>query len=210
MIALRGATYCGDVPPSLVNALTDDTDPALRPLPDEVAALLLELGAPPRLGAHLRAVHDVACQLLDAVARRWPDLGLDGAAVRFGAAVHDIGKVRHPAELVGPGSAHEPEGYELLLDRGVAEPLARFARTHADWGAPDARPEDLAVAMADKVWKGRREPELERLFLDRVTAATGRPAWEEFLVLDGVLDAIAEDAPARLATQVRYPVEPPA
>jgi hypothetical protein len=47
----------------LLRALHDTGDPPLRPLPDRVAQLLWNLGAPPRLAAHLRAVHDVAYQL---------------------------------------------------------------------------------------------------------------------------------------------------
>ena len=49
----------------------------------------------------------------------------------FGAATHDIGKTPHPAELSGPGSAHEEAGRELLLSLGGSPRLARFAATHA-------------------------------------------------------------------------------
>jgi hypothetical protein len=192
----------------LEHALTDRTAPAMRALPDEVAGMLLELDAPPRLAAHLRAVHDVACRLTDELARCWPGFALDAAAVRYGAAVHDIGKIRYRAELSGPGSAHEEAGYRLLLERGVPEPLARFARTHAAWTAPGIRPEDLVVGLADKVWKGHRVPELEQLVLAAVGAATGQPAWAAFLDLDEVLATLAEDAPARLSVQAAYPVGP--
>lgn len=192
--------------PSLTNALTDHTSPPLRPLPDEVARLLVDLDAPPRLGAHLRAVHDVACRLAAEITRHWPALPLDADAVGFGAAVHDIGKVLHPGELSGPGSAHERAGYDLLLGRGVAEPLARFARTHAAWTEPDIRTEDLVVSVADKIWKGHRVLELEQSLVDSLEAATGLATWEVFLALDDVLAALAEDAPARVAVQARYPV----
>src|SRR5581483_1132002 len=121
----------------LRRALYEPTDPPLRPLPPPVAELLLALPAPPRLGAHLRAVHDVAADLLDAL----PRLAVDRAAVLFGAATHDIGKVEHPAELSGPGAAHEPAGHRLLLRHGFAEDLARFARTHADWARDGATTE---------------------------------------------------------------------
>jgi hypothetical protein len=196
----------GEVAATLADALTDHTDPALRPLPDDVAGLLLELDAPPRLGAHLRAVHDVACRLVDAITEHWPELVLDAAAVRYGAAVHDIGKVRHPAELSGPGSEHERTGYELLLARGVDEPSARFARTHAAWTGPGIRTEDLVVSVADKIWKARRVPDLEQLLLTRLAAAAGVPAWEAFLTFDDVLTALAADAPGRLEVQARYPI----
>ncbi len=35
----------------------------LEPLPSEVADLLSQLDAPPRLAAHLTLVHDIACKL---------------------------------------------------------------------------------------------------------------------------------------------------
>ncbi|MCX2180732.1 hypothetical protein KV205_09360 [Streptomyces sp. SKN60] len=42
-------------------------DPPLPPLPEAAAELLIRLSAPPRLVAHLRAVHDAAVRLLDAI-----------------------------------------------------------------------------------------------------------------------------------------------
>lgn len=95
-----------------------------RPLPALVEPLLSGLHAPPRLVAHLLLVHDVACELVAWVSRHHPSVALDPEAVLFGAATHDIGKVLHPNELSGPGSAHEPAGYALLRERGVSERLA--------------------------------------------------------------------------------------
>jgi hypothetical protein len=46
--------------------------PGPRPLPDEVARLLRMLDAPPRLAAHLRLVHDVAYELVEWLAVRYP------------------------------------------------------------------------------------------------------------------------------------------
>ncbi|MBK1787318.1 HD domain-containing protein [Prauserella cavernicola] len=188
----------------LHRALTDD--PALRPLPTRARRLLEELQAPPRLAAHLRAVHDVACQLADWLQRHCPGLELDREAVAFGAAVHDIGKVLYPSELSGPGSAHEEAGYELLLAHGVESELARFARTHAAWTADDVGTEDLVVSLADKVWKGKRVAELENLVTASLATAGGQQPWEVFLALDDILDRIAADADSRLAFQAGYPV----
>jgi hypothetical protein len=67
-------------------ALTEPTMPELRPLPDAVARLLTEVDAPPRLAAHLRAVHDVAWQLTAAVNRGYPTLlshGVEASLARF-------------------------------------------------------------------------------------------------------------------------------
>src|SRR4051812_26690558 len=139
--------------PLLLRALTDDTQPPLRPLPAAAADLLLELQAPPRLAVHLRLVHDVATRLCAGIARQWPQLGFDPEAVAFGAATHDIGKVAHPQELSGPGSEHESAGYRLLVEHGVDPALARFAGTHGSWTADGIGVEDLLVSLADKVWK---------------------------------------------------------
>nr|WP_223279968.1 HD domain-containing protein [Streptomyces sp. SDr-06] len=142
-------------------ALQNTGRPVLRPLPVEAAELLDEVLAPPRLVAHLRAVHDVAGQLLEWIATRKLDLGIDPYAVLFGAATHDIGKALYPAELSGPGAQHEEAGRELLLSRGVDTALARFAGTHAAWTTEEVGMEDLLVSLADKIWKNKRVPELE-------------------------------------------------
>ncbi|MGW1467042.1 HD domain-containing protein [Streptomyces sp. NPDC002308] len=193
-------------PDALSRALFDPSDPPLRPLPRSVTDLLLSLNAPPRLAAHLRAVHDVARQLVDWTERRSPGLTVDRTAVLFGAATHDIGKTEHPAELSGPGSRHEEAGRELLLAHGFGADLARFAGTHGTWTAPGVTLEDLLVSTADKVWKNKRVPELEDLVVARLVRATGRPQWEEYLALDEVLERVGEVADLRLAFQASYPV----
>ncbi|MGW0603528.1 HD domain-containing protein [Streptomyces sp. NPDC002640] len=203
-------------PDLLARALHGPSDPPLLPLPDRAAGLLTAVDCPPRLAAHLRAVHDVAHLLVDGLVdglmdrleRDRPSVTLDREAVLFGAATHDIGKVLHPGELTGPGSAHEEAGRGLLVDHGVPPRLARFAATHASWSDPGVVLEDLVVSLADKVWKGRRVADLEDLVVVRLAAATGRPAWEEFAALDDLLTALGEDADARLRFQASFPVHP--
>ncbi|GLW90476.1 HD domain-containing protein [Actinokineospora globicatena] len=184
---------------------TDTSEPALRPLPRQVIDLLIGAHASPRLVAHLRAVHDVAWLLIDWVAASYPTVGFDRDAVAFGAATHDIGKAEHPEELSGPGSAHEPAGYALLLRAGVAEDLARFARDHASWHA-ESTLDDLLVTLADKVWKGKRVDDLERLVIERLAGASGQQPWEAFMALDDELRRIADDADRRLAYQAAHPI----
>lgn len=186
-------------------ALQDTDQPPLRPLPIEAAELLHDVDAPPRLVAHLRAVHDVAGQLLEWIAARNLDLGINAGAVLFGAATHDIGKTLHPAELSTPGAQHEEAGRELLLNRGVDSGMARFAATHAGWSTKEAGMEDLLVSLADKIWKNKRVPELEDLVVAGLAVASGKPVWEEFLDLDSVLTRIGDQADARLAFQMSYP-----
>lgn len=180
------------------------TDSALRPLPSRARELLEALNAPPRLAAHLRAVHDVAWQLADWVKLHYPAAEFDRPAMLFGAAIHDIGKAEYVGELSGPGSDHEPAGYEMLLARGVEERLARFARDHGSWDG--ASFEGLLVSLADKVWKGKRVQDLEQLVTDRLAAASGQEPWEAYMALDDELGRIAADADRRLAFQASYPV----
>lgn len=189
----------------LLRALSEGDD--LRPLPDDAASLLLDLDAPPRLAAHLRAVYQAAWELTDVLTCAFPKLAFDRDAIVFGAAIHDIGKTIHIAELTGPGSLHEQAGYHLLLDHGFEDRLARFARTHAAWTEPTNQIEDLLVSLADKVWKAKRVEDLEQLVLDRIVAAHGGALWEAFQRLDDLLDQICARADDRLAFQVRYPVD---
>ncbi|MCC9704309.1 HD domain-containing protein [Streptomyces sp. MNU76] len=186
--------------------LTAVTDPPLRPLPERAVTLLRSLGAPPRLTAHLRLVHDVAHELTAWLEQRHPRLPFDRAAALFGAATHDIGKITHPGELSGPGSAHEEAGRRLLLEHGVEPESARFAATHAAWAGPGVGVEDLLVSLADKVWKNKRVRELEDLFVGRLAEVSGRPVREEFLALDDLLDPLGAGADRRLAFQASYPV----
>lgn len=191
---------------SAATIATGETDPPLRALPERAAAVLAGVDAPPRLVAHLRAVHDVAARLVEWVRLRCPVLELDAEAVLFGAATHDIGKALHPAELSGPGARHEEAGRELLLGHGVEPRLARFAGTHASWTAPGTGAEDLLVSLADKVWKNKRVTELEDLVVALLAGADGRAAWEWFMELDEVLTEIGDGADRRLAYQMSHPL----
>ncbi|GLZ11397.1 phosphohydrolase [Actinomadura sp. NBRC 104425] len=189
--------------PALRRALTAPGPP---PLPARAARLLADLDAPPRLAAHLRAVHEAAGELVEWMAAAYPGVPVDAEAVLFGAATHDIGKVLHPAELSGPGDRHEAAGHALLRAHGVEERLARFARTHAAWDGDGVTVEDLLVGLADKAWKAKRVPDLEQRLVDRLAAASGEPAWEVFLELDDALGRIAARADDRLAFQAAHPV----
>jgi hypothetical protein len=180
------------------------TEPGLRPLPAEAAALLRRVGAPPRLGAHLRAVHDVAVEVVDWVAGQ---VDVDRGAVLFGAATHDIGKVRFPGELSGAGAQHEPAGEEMLVALGVEPRLARFAALHGRWDRVGATLDELLVTLADTVWKGRREAGLEEQVAQVVAAGRGEEVWAVYMRLDDELTRIADGAEARLAFQSRFPIQ---
>jgi putative nucleotidyltransferase with HDIG domain len=170
-----------------------------RPLPPKAESLLTADSVPPRLAAHLRVVHDVACQLVE-----WTPVRIDAEAVLFGAAIHDLGKTLHTNELSGPGHEHEEAGYEQLKSHGVDDRFARFARTHASWATMPVELEDLLVSLADKVWKAKRVQDLEEMVVARL--AGDRPTWEVFMELDDELTRIATGADDRLAFQATYPV----
>jgi putative nucleotidyltransferase with HDIG domain len=170
------------------------------PLPEAAQRLLRELDASPRLIAHLTVVHDMARALAQAFDSAWPALPYDRNVVFLGAALHDIGKVVHPAELTAPGSMHEASGEELLLSHGFAHPVARIARAHGQWDTLASPPiEDLLVALADAVWKGQRNESLERVVVSVVSAACGEEVWTVYLKLDDALSRLAEGAEERLA-----------
>ncbi|GAA1148690.1 hypothetical protein F4556_000933 [Kitasatospora gansuensis] len=182
----------------------------LHELPAGLEDLYVELAAPPRLVAHLRLVHDVAVRLLAGFAEAWPELTVDAGAVRFGAASHDLGKVRHPEELSRPGSLHEAAGERLLTELGFPPESARFAGSHGSWDRPGISTEELMVSLADKVWKNSRIAGLEDLVGVRIAEATGRAPWEVFLQLDDLLGALGAAADERLAYQAAHPVVGPA
>ena len=87
----------------------------------------------------------------------------------------------------------------MLLDHGVPATIAKFCVTHASWDAPSVTLEDLLVALADKLWKGKRIDDLEQRAAQLIARTTKRESWEIFDLLDTICEAIAADGPARLA-----------
>lgn len=166
-------------------------------LPEEAHALLRELGAPERLLTHARLVGEAAEALIVRLgALRVP---LDVRLVRFGAALHDAGKVLHPAELGGAGGRHELDGEQLLLAHGVDPAIARCCRSHARWTEMDCTLEELVVALADKLWKGARVAPLEERVIDQVADQLGVGRWDVFVALDTAFEEIAAGGAERLA-----------
>lgn len=159
--------------------------------------LLQQLGAPQHLLAHLRLVGEAADLLIIALG----NLGLqfDAQLIELGVAVHDAGKILHPQELVGPGSQHEAAGEALLLTHGVQPAVARCCVTHAAWQGAEVSLEERTVALADKLWKGKREASLELCVIDGVAARLGVGRSDIFEQLDAVFEAIAAGGTERLA-----------
>lgn len=176
---------------------------SLRLLPTEAEKLCRTLNAPARLIAHLTLVHDAACDLVAGLQQQFPTLAFDCDAVLFGAATHDLGKVLHLNEITGHGNQHEADGPSLLVQNGVSAASARFTRTHTRWNEPDIAIEDLLVALADSIWKGKRHDDLEQLVVGWIAVAIKIEPWDVWLRLDEILTAIAERADERLAMQRR-------
>lgn len=176
----------------------------VRPLPSQAEALLLQTKSPPRLRAHLSLVHDVACQLTAKISAAWPNIVFDKQAVHLGAATHDIGKVVHVHELSEPGHEHEEAGQTLLLKHGWSQQSARFAVTHARGLDPTAQLEDLLVATADNIWKGKRNPALDQSLTTKIAALSTQEPWQVWLSLDDILSALAEPAAERLRWQASH------
>jgi putative nucleotidyltransferase with HDIG domain len=180
----------------------------LRPLPPVVVEFLRDLDASPRLLAHLVLVHDVAARLLEALTETWPQLPIDAGAVLLGAATHDIGKVRVPEELIGPGTTHAVLGQQLLEEHGFPTELARYARTHETWAEePDVTPEDLLVALSDYLWRGKRDAALEGAVTSSIADAVNAAPWAVFLDFDDIATELAQDAPRRLHWLAQFTVE---
>jgi len=180
------------------------------PLPADVTTLLSQVSAAPRLIAHLILVHDVASRLVEQITQTFPNVPFDKEAVLYGAATHDLGKAIHVEELVQAGKMHEQRGFDLLQKMGVSAERARFAFTHGNWDAlENVGLEDLLVALADNCWKGKRPEQLESRTVDLLSSISGRPAWDCYSELDGILGALAADADNRLAWQSQFNTEQP-
>jgi HD superfamily phosphodiesterase len=162
----------------------------------EAYELLNILGAPRRLVRHAELVDEAAGQLLSEFQRL--NVTFDARIVEIGAVLHDVGKVRHSSELSEPGSLHEHAGEALLLAHGVQPEIARCCISHAAWDLPEVSLEERTVALADKLWKGKREAALELAIIDEVAGRLGVSRWDLFERLDTAFEEIAADGAERL------------
>jgi hypothetical protein len=160
--------------------------------PADVLALLRSLGASAWLVRH----HELVIEAAGLLVAGLHGIRFDRGAVMLGAALHDAGKIVPPEEMAAPGHHHEQAGRDLLLAHGVPAELARFCVTHADW--QNGTLEDQLVALADKLWKGKRDEALEGSVVAAIAAITGEQPWQVFDRVDALCDAIAADGDARL------------
>ncbi len=164
---------------------------------EDALRLLGRLGASPRLLLHHELVAEAARLIVAGLHARFK-VPLDDAQVFIGACLHDAGKIRHPEDLDGPGTAHAEAGLMLLTAAGVDSSLARFCRTHVCWPEEAVALEDLLVALADKLWKGKREDDLELRTCNAIAVATGEPVWKVFEAAETLFAEVARGADERL------------
>ena len=164
------------------------------PLPPEVLELCERVEAQPELVEHLTLVHDCAVRLTRLFARAFPQIVFDREAVLYGAAIHDLGKVWWPDELVRLGRVHENEGQALLEKVGVPPQYCRFARTHGSWDHEIVELEDLLVALADHAWRTSKDEVLEGIVSALIAQMLAIPQWEAWMRLDEVLTKVAPTA----------------
>lgn len=163
--------------------------------------LLRTLGASPWLVRHHELVAEAATLVCDALEH---DMGVsfDRRAVLLGASVHDAGKIVYPEEMSVGGNRHEVAGRDLLVKSGVPTTIARFCVTHAAWDGADCTIEDALVALADKLWKGKRDEALEKHLVARIANLTKQQLWEVYSRFDSVCDSIAAEGSERLSRSV--------
>src|SRR5690606_10360156 len=158
--------------------------------------LLQSLEAPPHLLRHVELVGEAGDELLETF--RQLAVPVDANFVRIGIILHDAGKLEHPHEMYGGGNEHEPAGEKLLLAKGVDPRLARVCQSHARWAKMECSFEELAIALADTLWKGVRREALEQAVVQQAAQATGKEFWDIFVPLDSAFEKIAEAGHERL------------
>ena len=173
----------------------------LRDLPKEVEELFEIFKSPERLKRHLRIVHATAFEILKQIKIVWPNLKMNQELILFGAATHDIGKTEITVELFESGKKHELTGMTILLNHGFTNEQARFALTHGNWQDENLKIEDLLVTLSDKIWKGNRVDDLEKLIGQKLSSMLICDYWDVYGRLDSILSQIALGADAKLNWQ---------
>jgi hypothetical protein len=64
--------------------------------------------------------------------------------------------------------------------------------------------EHLLVAIADNVWKGKRNEPIEQALVAHIANASGQEHWEVWLTLDDILSNLGEPAAERLRWQASH------
>ena len=162
----------------------------------EVYDFLKALGASEKLIRHVILVGEAAELLIEKLNHL--NVSFDEKFVRLGVAFHDAGKILHPEELSIPGKKHELDGQALLIAEGVDQQLAHSCVSHGQWQLMDCTLEEILVALADTLWKGKRDEKLETRVIEEISKQLGFERWELFLELDSSFESIASGGAERL------------
>jgi hypothetical protein len=162
----------------------------------EAYAFLKEIGAPDKLIRHVSLVGEAAELLIEKLNRL--NVPVDARFVRLGVAFHDAGKIKYPEELRVKGNRHESAGEEFLLQQGLSPELARCCVSHGQWQTLDCSFEELLVALADTLWKGKRNEELEKRVVEKTAQLIAREPWNLFIEMDSYFEQIAAGGVERL------------
>ena len=163
--------------------------------PEQASELLQRLGAPTRLLTHVGLVAEAG----EAIISELESLGvqIDKDFIRSGIVLHDVGKTVHLLELGQEGELHGETGRALLLREGIDTRLAEVCVSHSAWREAKTT-EELVIACADKLWKGKRVADLEELLVRQVNDELQQEYWEVFTRLDSCFEAISLGADERL------------
>ncbi len=162
--------------------------------------LLEDLGASAHLIQHVKLVGEAAEILISQLQRF--GFSFDRDWIRLGVAFHDTGKILHPSELSAKGDRHEAAGEILLLSNGVDPKIARCCRSHGQWQQLECSFEELVIALADCLWKGKRNKELEHRLIEAVVIMCDRNYWDIFVDLDSGFERVAADGDLRLSRPI--------
>lgn len=165
--------------------------------PEEALDLMKKLGANKRLLQHLQLVGEAGDELISA----FEDLKIkfDANFVKIGITIHDAGKIVHPEELNSFGDLHEEAGMKLLLQNDVQEEIAKCCVSHAKFETEKVSFEELLVALADKLWKGKRHSKLEMRVVEHIAELLHKQKWEVFAHIDNEFEKIASNSDKRLS-----------
>lgn len=157
--------------------------------------LLIKNNAPDKLIKHLYIVSMVATKISNYILNF--NVPHNQELVICGAGLHDFGKIQYPEELMQAGSRHENEGKRVLLEQGVSLEIAQCCVSHAKWEETD-KLEELLIALADKLWKGNRNDNLEIKVIDLLAKMKKVDRWDLFSDIDIFFENIASGATERL------------
>jgi hypothetical protein len=80
----------------------------------------------------------------------------------------------------------------------VQPEIARCCVSHAAWDSAELSLEERTVALADKLWKGKREAALELAIIEEVAVRLGASRWDVFERLDTAFEELAAGGAERV------------